>query len=79
MEKIRKEERNVMRLCVRTSKMPRKEFVKGFPGNETNLKWTGSLIKAKAGYSENIKEISLQRFEYLPSSGEIESKSSFFI
>ena len=56
VEKIRKEERNVMRLCVRTSKMPRKEFVKGFPGNETNLKWTGSLIKAKAGYSENIKE-----------------------
>ena len=56
IEKIRKEERNVMRLCVRASKMPRKEFVKGFPGNETNLKWTGSLIKAKAGYSENIKE-----------------------
>ncbi len=56
VEKIRKEERNVMRLCVRTSKMPRKEFVKGFPGNETNLKWTGSLIKAKADYSENIKE-----------------------
>ena len=56
VEKIRKEERNVMRLCVRTSKMPRKEFVKGFPGNETNLKWTGSLIKAKVGYSENIKE-----------------------
>ena len=56
VEKIRKEERNVMRLCVRTSKMPRKEFVKGFPGNETNLKWTGSLIKAKASYSENIKE-----------------------
>jgi len=54
VEKIRKEERNIMKLCIRFAKMPRKEFIKSFPGNETNLKWTSSLIKAKADYSEGI-------------------------
>ena len=54
VEKIRKEERNIMKLCIRFAKMPRKEFIKSFPGNETNLKWTGSLIKAKADYSAGI-------------------------
>jgi RNA polymerase primary sigma factor len=63
VEKIRKEERNIMKLCIRSAKMPRKEFIKSFPGNETNFKWTGSLIKAKADYSEGItnQEIEILR------------------
>jgi RNA polymerase primary sigma factor len=54
VEKIRAEEKNVMRLCIRYAKMPRKEFIKSFPGNETNLKWTASLIKEKADWSNGI-------------------------
>ncbi len=54
VEKIRAEERNVMRLCIRYAKMPRKEFIKSFPGNESNLKWTASLIKQKADWSNGI-------------------------
>jgi RNA polymerase primary sigma factor len=63
VEKIRKEERNIMKLCIRSAKMPRKEFIKSFPGNETNFKWTGSLIKAKADYSEGMtnQEIEILR------------------
>ena len=63
VEKIRKEERTIMKLCIRFAKMPRKEFIKSFPGNETNFKWTGSLIKAKADYSEGItnQEIEILR------------------
>ena len=63
VEKIRKEERNIMKLCIRSAKMPRKEFIKSFPGNETNFKWTGSLIKTKADYSEGItnQEIEILR------------------
>ena len=63
VEKIRKEERNIMKLCIRFAKMPRKEFIKSFPGNETNFKWTGSLIKGKADYSEGItnQEIEILR------------------
>ena len=79
VEKIRKEERNVMRICVRTSKMPRKEFVKGFPGNETNLKWTGSLIKAKAGYSENIKEQEIEILRAQKKLAQVEKTSGLSI
>ena len=63
VEKIRAEERNIMKLCIRFSKMPRKEFIKSFPGNETNLKWTGTLVKAKVDYSNGIanQEIEILR------------------
>jgi RNA polymerase primary sigma factor len=54
VEKIRAEEKNVMRLCIRYAKMPRKEFIKSFPGNESNLEWTTSLIKQKADWSNGI-------------------------
>ncbi|MDA0794982.1 MAG: RNA polymerase sigma factor RpoD [Proteobacteria bacterium] len=56
VEKIRKEERNIMKLCIRFAKMPRSEFIQSFPGNETNLKWTGSLVKTNADYSEDITD-----------------------
>ena len=63
VEKIRAEEKNIMKLCIRFSKMPRKEFIKSFPGNETNLKWTGTLVGAKADYSNGIanQEIEILR------------------
>jgi RNA polymerase primary sigma factor len=63
VEKIRAEEKNIMKLCIRFSKMPRKEFIKSFPGNETNLKWTGTLVKARADYSNGIanQEIEILR------------------
>ena len=54
VEKIRAEERNIMKLCIRYSRMPRKEFIKSFPGNEVNLKWTGSLVESNADYATGI-------------------------
>ena len=54
VERIRAEERNIMKLCIRYAKMPRKEFIKAFPGNETDLKWTGKLVKSKADWAEGI-------------------------
>ena len=55
IERIRAEERNIMKLCIRYAKMPRKDFIKAFPGNETNLKWTGKLIKANDPWSAGIE------------------------
>ena len=79
VEKIRTEERNIMRLCVRLSRMPRKEFIKVFPGNETNLKWTGSLIKAKAKYSEEIKEQEIEILRAQRKLAQVESSSGLSI
>ena len=55
LENIRRNERAIMQLCVRRSKMPRKIFLKTFPGNETNLEWVEQITAGSAAYSENIK------------------------
>ena len=54
VEKIRAQERNIMKLSIRYAKMPRKEFIKSFPGNEVNLKWTSTLVESDAEYSKGI-------------------------
>ena len=39
VEDVRKHERKILHLCVDKSHMPRPQFIKSFPGNETNLEW----------------------------------------
>ncbi|MBO9495831.1 RNA polymerase sigma factor RpoD [Thalassotalea sp. G20_0] len=55
VERIRDNERAVMQLCVRKSKMPRKIFLKVFPGNETNLGWIDELAAGSGGYIEALQ------------------------
>ncbi|WP_257285121.1 RNA polymerase sigma factor RpoD [Endozoicomonas sp. SESOKO1] len=55
VERIRDNERAVMQLCVRKSKMPRKIFLKAFPGNETNLGWIDELAAGSGGYAEALQ------------------------
>ncbi|MEH6470535.1 MAG: RNA polymerase sigma factor RpoD [Halopseudomonas sp.] len=45
---LRAEERNIMKICTQRGRMPRKEFIKSFPGNELNNEWVESLC-AKDG------------------------------
>lgn len=54
---IRDIEREIMKLCVRTAKMPRKDFISLFPGNEINLKWASNVSRAKKPYAETIKSL----------------------
>ena len=44
--KVRLQEREILRLCVRQCKMPRKVFLKGFIGSETDITWIDKIIKA---------------------------------
>jgi RNA polymerase primary sigma factor len=53
--KIRAEERAIMRLCLRYAKMPRKEFIACFPGNETDMEWVSKLVAKNADWSERLK------------------------
>ncbi len=52
---VRKQERNIMVLCVKRARMPRTEFIEGFPGNETNTKWLATLTRRKLPYAEALK------------------------
>ena len=56
IEHIRRAERYIMKLCVKESKMPRRDFIASFSGNETNLKWIKNVLKNQSTYAENLKE-----------------------
>jgi len=43
---IREQEREIMRLCIKISKMPRKDFIKAFIGHETDPTWINDIVDA---------------------------------
>jgi RNA polymerase primary sigma factor len=49
--RVRRQERTIMAACIRQSKMPRKVFLRDYPGNETSIAWVNKNIKAKKDYS----------------------------
>lgn len=55
LERVRREERTIMALCVRKGKMPRKTFIKEFPGKETDDSWIPDIIAKKRDYSETLR------------------------
>ncbi|QLF94214.1 RNA polymerase sigma factor RpoD [Pseudomonas sp. ABC1] len=54
LNQVRAQERAIMQLCVRDARMPRADFLRLFPGNESNLEWTDSLASGKGKYAEAI-------------------------
>ncbi|MEP3350728.1 MAG: RNA polymerase sigma factor RpoD [Marinomonas sp.] len=56
MTKIRDQERLIMQVCVRKSGMPRTEFLKRFPSNETNPDWLKEQISSGADYAAALEE-----------------------
>ncbi len=60
IDMIRKTEREVMRLCVKTANMPRKDFIAHFPGNETDVEWIKQRIESDAPYAQNLTGVQQQ-------------------
>ncbi|MEJ6655371.1 MAG: RNA polymerase sigma factor RpoD [Pseudomonas sp.] len=54
---VRAQERAIMQLCVRDARMPRADFLRGFPGNETNEQWVDDLLAAKPRYAEGLEAV----------------------
>ncbi|WP_341643661.1 RNA polymerase sigma factor RpoD [Thauera sp. SDU_THAU2] len=54
VEQVRGHERQILRLCVDRSGMPRQHFIKSFPGHETDLEWLKNEIAAGKNYAENL-------------------------
>ncbi|MBT1444448.1 RNA polymerase sigma factor RpoD [Shewanella sp. JM162201] len=55
MEKVRVQERLIMKLCVEQAGMPKKNFVKLFTGHETDLTWFNKEVEAGRSYSAPLK------------------------
>jgi RNA polymerase primary sigma factor len=54
LAQIRAQERAIMQICVRDARMPRADFLRQFPNNETDLDWADKLASGKSKYAEAI-------------------------
>ncbi len=53
-DSVRHYEREIMRICTRECQMPRKNFIKSFPGNETNPDWVKEQSKGGDGWAQML-------------------------
>jgi RNA polymerase primary sigma factor len=54
---MRGHERMIMDLCVRQAKMPRKDFLRTFPGAETDVTWADEMIRRKQKWSSGLRDV----------------------
>ena len=59
LDDVRRHEKEIMVLAVRQGKMPRKDFIRTFPGNEANVKWVDNQSRTKAGkaYADSLAAV----------------------
>ncbi len=50
MDRVRIQERLIMKHCVAQAKMPKKDFIKAFAGNETSTDWYYKILKTSKPY-----------------------------
>ncbi|WP_151995996.1 RNA polymerase sigma factor RpoD [Buttiauxella massiliensis] len=58
MDRVRTQERLIMRLCVEQCKMPKKNFITLFTGNETSETWFNAAIAMNKPWSEKLHDVS---------------------
>ncbi len=54
---IKDHERRVLELATRVAKMPRKDFIRAWEGNQTNLGWVDDVLKRKQKWSSGLREV----------------------
>ena len=58
IERVRSNERAIMRMCVQEAKMPRKRFTKLFPGNESRVRWLYVQVRRNYPWGDALKPFS---------------------
>ncbi|AXM97708.1 RNA polymerase sigma factor RpoD [Pseudomonas plecoglossicida] len=56
LSRLRQQERAIMQLCVRDARMPRADFLRLFPSNETDQTWSGDLAKRSTKWAAALGE-----------------------
>ncbi|WP_187148541.1 RNA polymerase sigma factor RpoD [Shewanella piezotolerans] len=57
MDKVRVQERLIMKLCVEQAKMPKKNFVKVYTSNESSIEWFNEELASGKPYAEGLKMV----------------------
>ena len=57
LDTVRRFERHIMALAIRRAGVPRRDFIKIFPGNETNMDWVDQTLKSKKSkdYADKLR------------------------
>ena len=58
IERVRANERAIMRMCVHEAKMPRKRFIDRFPGNESRIQWLRVQVRRNYPWGDALKPFS---------------------
>ena len=53
---VKEHERRTLDICTRYAKMPRKDFLRAWPSNETNLGWADDVIRRKQKWSSGFRD-----------------------
>ena len=78
-EIVRMNERAIMAICSRRCGMERKEFIKRFPGNESNLDWIEGIIEEGHAYSTKLVEYRVEILRAQRKIGEMSSMTGLKI
>src|SRR6476661_4042365 len=54
---IKDHERRILDLSTRVAKMPRKDFIRAWEGNQTNLAWLDDVLKRKQKWSSGLRDV----------------------
>ena len=57
MDRVRVQERLIMKLCVDQAKMPKKNFVKGYTADESSIAWFDEELASKKPYVEGLEMV----------------------
>ncbi|MEQ6916909.1 RNA polymerase sigma factor RpoD [Halomonas aquatica] len=57
VEQVRAQEKAIMQLCVKKARVPRKTFIKAFPGSESRLEWLDEFGAAYPKYSTRLEPL----------------------
>ncbi|SDF85899.1 RNA polymerase, sigma 70 subunit, RpoD [Onishia taeanensis] len=55
VEQVRNQEKAILQLFVKKGKVPRKTFIKSFPGNESRSEWLDEFFEANARYKDRLE------------------------
>jgi RNA polymerase primary sigma factor len=57
LDRVRREERAIMSLCVQKARMPRDQFLREFPGHELSVAWLDRHIRGAHTYSKALANV----------------------
>ena len=57
LTEIKDHERRILELSTRVAKMPRKDFIRAWEGNQTNVEWVDEVLKRKQKWSSGLRDV----------------------